>query len=502
MSEAALELELALHPDDVARGKRLLGKGRATSTRLAILWHDTPAGTLAADGLALAERRQGRGVEWRLERMWPADDAISPAGTPDVVLARADEPAGLGAGLFSSVLADELVPVAGFDGRMRSLPASGVVASLLEGRLRAAAGMRSVCRLTLAGDAGAVRGLALELAEQLRLAVPAASLAAEAQATAGRPVVPRRLGASRLPPGLSVGEAFAFVCAHFADVIQHFAPLAAAGQATEPVHQMRVAVRRLNSAIELFRKAVRCPELDEARGGLKELGAVLGPARDWDVFVTGIAQAVRREFPGQAGLSRLIAAASRRQAAAYAALRDYFTGASYRRLGIGLAALAAAAPWRHVVAGDADRQVVALDEDRQVEALATALPELAAQALDRRLRRLVEPGADIAGLAAEELHAIRLHAKRLRYAGELFAPLYSKRETSRFLKRISVLQERLGQLNDGAVAARLVAELAAAGGRGFAGGLVCGFLAARAMRARAKIDRSWHRLRRTEPFWE
>ena len=476
----------------MGRLKRLLGKGRTTTTKLTILWHDTQAGILASDGLALAERRTGRDTEWRLERLVPADDAISPCGTPDAVLARAGDPSA-----FFPSLPDELVAVAGFEGRIRSLATPRAVASLLEGTLRAAVGMRLVCRLSLAGEADAVRALALELASEVRLTVPAASLAAEAQMTAGRKIAPRRLGAPNLPPGLSVGDAFAFLCAHFADVIHHFAPLAALAISTEPVHQMRVAARRMNSATGLFRRAVNCPELHEVRAGLKELGGFLGPARDWDVFVTGTAHAVQREAADAPGLSRLVAAAGRRQAAAYTALCAYFESASYRRLGIAMAALAAAPPWQNARPADTDGD----DANRQVEALSAPLQEFAAAALNRRLRKLLQPGADIASLPAEQLHAIRLHAKRLRYAAELFAPLYSRRETNRFLRRISDLQERLGLLNDAAVAAGLVAELSSAGGRGFAGGVICGFVAARAKRGRGKIDRIWHRLRRLDPFW-
>ena len=138
--------------------------------------------------------------------------------------------------------------------------------------------------------------LALELTQELRLSVPALSLSAEAFAAAGRAVPAGPLGAPDLPPGLSVGDACGFVCAHLGRVIQHYAPLAAAGGETEPVHQMRVAVRRLRSALALFRRAAACPELDAAKAGLRALGQALGPARDWDVFGTGIGEAVAAAF--------------------------------------------------------------------------------------------------------------------------------------------------------------------------------------------------------------
>jgi triphosphatase len=85
---------------------------------------------------------------------------------------------------------------------------------------------------------------------------------------------------------------------------------------------------------------------------------------------------------------------------------------------------------------------------------------------------------------------------------EVFAPLFPGKATRRFLRRLSVLQDRLGVLNDGAVADRLLAEIhATKGARAHAGGLVRGFLAARAGDARGRIARAWQRFGRLEPFW-
>src|SRR6202000_3327884 len=99
-------------------------------------------------------------------------------------------------------------------------------------------------------------------------------------------VPPRLVGAPQLAASLSVTAGFAHVVGHLADVILALAPVAAAGHNDpEPVHQMRVAVRRLRSAIAMFRPAVGCASVALVDGGLKVLGARLGPARDWDVFV-------------------------------------------------------------------------------------------------------------------------------------------------------------------------------------------------------------------------
>ena len=96
--------------------------------------------------------------------------------------------------------------------------------------------------------------IAVALAGELRAAVPSASLAAEALATAaGASPAERRSGAPVLPVAVrgSVAAAFRHVLGHLTDVMLHHAPAAAVigGEDSEPVHQMRVAVRRARSAM-------------------------------------------------------------------------------------------------------------------------------------------------------------------------------------------------------------------------------------------------------------
>jgi hypothetical protein len=65
------------------------------------------------------------------------------------------------------------------------------------------------------------------------------------------------------------------------------------------------------------------------------------------------------------------------------------------------------------------------------------------------------------------------------------------------------LQDRLGVLNDGAVAQTLLAELGGTSGRSaFAGGLVLGFVGAHGTQARQQIARAWRKFHRSAPFWE
>jgi adenylate cyclase len=65
--------------------------------------------------------------------------------------------------------------------------------------------------------------------------------------------------------------------------------------------------------------------------------------------------------------------------------------------------------------------------------------------LRKKLRRLAV-AADIEDPIS--LHALRIGAKRLRYALEFFSPLTHERSSRRVLKQLTAVQETLGQLND------------------------------------------------------
>ncbi len=487
---------MELAPDAAPRLAHLLpGNARRRATPVRFFWYDTPDFELAGNGLSLVERQLGRETVWRVERLLPHAGVAVPPGTPCPVLAEAADAASLGTALPAS-----LTRMAGFEGQLRMLAAAdGVQVAVLAGRLRAAAADFACCRMELAGPESAVAELGTLLAGRLPLHVPAESLGAAAMAVAGRTTKSRRHPPPVLPPDRPVGEAFALLVAQLATVILSEARRAGPVE-SEPVHQMRVAVRRLRSAAGLFSRAVHCPELTACKAELRALAKALGPTRDWDVFVAGAGRAVAANFAEDRAVQRLLVAAERRRLEAYAALQAHLDSPEFRRLGIALAVLATARPWEAVLeaiplAGE-DEAAAA----RQAERLAGPLDGFAARALERRLRPLREPGADIESLPPAALHGLRLHAKRLRYACEFFAPLFPGRGARRFIRRLGVLQERLGHLNDGAVAAGLMAEMGAA--RGYAGGVVRGFVAAQAAGTRFRIGRSWRKFHRLDPFWD
>ena len=333
-----------------------------------------------------------------------------------------------------------------------------------------------ICRIRLEGPDTAVEPVALALAGTLGASLPLEDLT-------GPPANGERLGPPTVPhdPERPVADAFRFVIGHLTHSLRFHAPAAIAEpDRPEPVHQMRVAMRRARSAISVFRTALASPALDAANDGLRLLGRTLGTARDWDVFATGTLPPVLAAFPDEPRLARLARAVERRRKAHRAELAVWLDGAEFRMLCVRLACLAAGDTWLNITA--------------------PPLPEFAATVLRKRWKRVLAAGEALDGESVAAMHDLRLRAKRARYAAEIFAPLFAEKQAARFIRRLSRLQHELGQLNDSSVAAGLLEELGGATGRhAFACGLVLGFYAG--IDHRGAALEAWKKLRRTDPFW-
>ena len=203
----------------------------------------------------------------------------------------------------------------------------------------------------------------------------------------------------------------------------------------EGVHDMRVASRRLRSAVRDFAPYLR-GRLPGKR--LRLLADALGAVRDADVALIALADLGREAEPEiDAGLRLLVTERCRQreevrallelvlEEAALAALQEKFL----RRLARVSDKPAAGA--RHRDRGDA---LSFRDAGREI-ALAR-LAELLAEG-----RAIYRPHAE------RRLHRLRIAAKRLRYALELFAPCWGEQLTAA-AGEVAELQKSLGELHD------------------------------------------------------
>ncbi|MBR9973521.1 CYTH and CHAD domain-containing protein [Magnetospirillum sulfuroxidans] len=254
--------------------------------------------------------------------------------------------------------------------------------------------------------------------------------------------------------------------------------------AAEAVHQARVALRRLRSAIKVFKPLLAGPQLPPLRQELRWLLAHLGPARDGDVFLAEILKPVLCRHPDAPALPQLYGEWQEQRdrdfAAAVAAVDDNRFTLLLLRLGHWVTA----AEWHAPALAD------------------TRLDDFARRVLKRTHHRLIKAGGNnLAHLPTEELHQVRIIGKQMRYAGEFFASLYPRSASKPFLNLLADLQENLGGLNDLAVAGPRLARSHHRGDWAWAAGLICGWHETRRPGLLRQAQATWKLLRKATPFW-
>ena len=134
----------------------------------------------------------------------------------------------------------------------------------------------------------------------------------------------------------------------------------------------------------------------------------------------------------------------------------------------------------------------------------TTAKKFADDLLANRHRKMMRQGERLTSFSVAELHDLRIIAKKQRYAAEFFAGFYPSRETRRYIRTLSSLQDILGAMNDTANAKRLLNELPVEGDTGRlqeAVGMILGWSEGLASLKRLELERAWVQLTKIEPFW-
>jgi CHAD domain-containing protein len=140
------------------------------------------------------------------------------------------------------------------------------------------------------------------------------------------------------------------------------------------------------------------------------------------------------------------------------------------------------------------------DAGQGADSLGGRAADFATSLLARRHRKLEQSATALESGSAEERHAVRIAAKRLRYIAEFFAPLFPRKRAKAYLKALTAVQDVLGRLNDAATAQRVASELG--GTRTDAAmGAVRGWVAAQAAALEPEIAAAWRRFARAKRFW-
>ncbi len=204
----------------------------------------------------------------------------------------------------------------------------------------------------------------------------------------------------------------------------------------EPLHDLRVAVRRTRTLLGQMKGIFPARQVAPLVRDLRWLGAATGPCRDLDVFLA-VLGAYRTAPSTRAGFQQLLDEVRERRGRA----------------------------WRRVARSLATRRWAGLV--RRWDALATGvrgpwgtagphagrpISVVAAGRIARAHDRVVRRGRGLGEAPSPaSLHRLRIDAKKLRYLLESFAPLLPGAATNRLVRRLKVLQDCLGAHHDATV---------------------------------------------------
>ncbi len=442
----AVEVELKFQVPAAHRAalRRAVATASARSTRMQAVYADTAEHHLAAAGLALRLRKEGRvwvqtlkgrgdGLMQRLEhevRLPPQPAAL---GMPVIDRSRhAGTPAGaaLDAALAALGEGGELLPLYRTDIRRlhRRVRHAGAVIEIAYDSGRILAGERWL----------AVDEIEFELVSGAQSALPelAARWAARhglwwdvrtksergLRLALGLAQVPAvKAAAMRLPEGAGPRGAWsAMLQAALAQALPNAAEMAAGTAGPEHLHQLRVALRRLRTALALF--APWSPDAEAAlalEAQWRQVFGRLSAARDADVISSTLLPQLQALG---APLLALPAAAPADDPAAV--VREAaFSGLLLQTLAMSLPAAGA-------------------NEDQ------APLADAARRLLKLAWRRAWADAAVFAKAPPEQRHRARKRLKRLRYALEFVLPLYRAKPARNLHRSLCNALDALGQSND------------------------------------------------------
>lgn len=209
----------------------------------------------------------------------------------------------------------------------------------------------------------------------------------------------------------------------------------------EGVHDMRVASRRLRSALRDFMPYLRERKFRRSNKAVKSIADALGAVRDEDVAIVALEQ-LASEAPSavSAGIENIADERRQKRDIARAELEQAITDEALAKLEKEFnAALenGLKVPRKRKAVGDNRKPAEGL-----------SCREAGREVITERFRELRDLSASLyRPNKTRPLHEMRIAAKRLRYALELFAPCWDEQLAS-FAKEIAKMQTSLGELHD------------------------------------------------------
>ena len=212
----------------------------------------------------------------------------------------------------------------------------------------------------------------------------------------------------------------------------------------DPIHDARVALRRLGALLRAFAPVLPAHTVASVKREIRWLRRALGPARDLDVFIHETIPELRDLFPGEPGLDALLDAARTRRAPMAATLARTISTSRSRQLIVLL---------ERVFGGKQSARITTArtrGAAKNEPTLDSPFSKFALALLRRRYRKMRDDAAAIRKLDEEDLHRLRIRLRNFRYLCDSFRMLLPETRYGELRRAMQLLQDHMGALNDAA----------------------------------------------------
>jgi len=505
------ELKFASTASDLPLLKQALLKttdnGRTPHTTLTSTYYDTASASLRRAGLALRVQEQNR-------RYIQTVIAANVSGVPrlgcgeceDVIDSGRPDPRALNCSAHLPETLGEAELLAQFTAVLRRTlfvlepdESTQIEGALDEGELRTAASDRTepICEVGLQlkrGDPAALYATGLRLLQIAPLRIEIRSKAERGfdllGGTIDKPQV-EHTPPFDLKPDMTVEEGLQRIGRGCLTMLLRN-EAAALADVPEGVHQIRVGVRRLRSAVAAVKRMLPPEQFAWVSRDLKWVADVLGPARNWDVFSGSLLAPVRSALRTHQDLEGLSRVTEQKRQAAHEGANAAIRSPRYTAALLNLSQWFASRSWRN--------QPVAEPSALLMAPIGAVAPGLIA----RRYKKAKKAIRGLDELTPQQRHEVRIAVKKLRYTIEFLEDLFDTDKVAKFVGRLKPLQDDLGYENDVRVANELLADLpnsddAAAIAR--AAGVALGWHDRGLADHDRKLRKHVRRFRQERPFW-
>ena len=431
-----LELKLELDPESARALARhtLFKKSEQQENHQLSVYYDTPTGKLRKNGFSLRVRSTEAGFIQTVKTaetgtgLFARGEWEAPVGSlePSLKVLKQTRAASIGARKLQPVIRSEVRRTIW---RTESDKAA-LEFSFDQGTVESHGRDAPICEIEielLKGAPAEAFEAARSLAERIPVRIGVLSKAERGFALAdGTLAKPTK--ASKVPVHIEmdVTDGFASIAS---SCLRHFRlnePLIVANRDPVALHQARVAMRRLRSALSLFRPAIIDAQFERMREELRWFTGQLGEARNLDVLL-------ERQLP-----DRVERTLRGRREAAYRKVIAVLRAKRFRLLMIDLIWWISLGSWR---ASEKAARPLVLFGSRRVE----------------RLWQRIAAHDDLRKMNEVERHDVRIEVKKLRYGLEFLQALHegAGEKQGHFLNALEAFQETLGHLNDIATAREL-----------------------------------------------